>query len=102
MASTTAVLVRGDDISEMAERFAVGGFLAGNTGHTLASYTTDLRLFTNWCTNHHRSRAIPDTDIARHRRLRARSVVRRVSDTEHDCILPLWVAPFGSTAPKPA
>ena len=52
MASTTAVLVRGDDLSEMRERFAVGGFLAGYTGHTLASYTTDLRVFTIWCVEH--------------------------------------------------
>jgi site-specific recombinase XerD len=47
--STTAVLVRYDDPVVLAERAAVAGFLAGYTGHTLVSYTTDLRLFATWC-----------------------------------------------------
>jgi Phage integrase, N-terminal SAM-like domain len=47
--STTAVLVRYDDPAELAERAAVAGFLAGCTGNTLTSYTTDLRLFATWC-----------------------------------------------------
>jgi site-specific recombinase XerD len=47
--STTAVLVRYDDSVVLAERAAVAGFLAGYTGSTLVSYTTDLRLFATWC-----------------------------------------------------
>jgi site-specific recombinase XerD len=49
MASSTAVLVRYDDPVVLAERAAVAGFLAGYTGNTLVSYTTDLRLFATWC-----------------------------------------------------
>jgi site-specific recombinase XerD len=49
MASSTAVLVRYDDPDVLAERAAVAGFLAGYTGNTLVSYTTDLRLFATWC-----------------------------------------------------
>jgi site-specific recombinase XerD len=47
--STSAVLVRYDDPVVLAERGAVAGFLAGYAGNTLVSYTTDLRLFANWC-----------------------------------------------------
>jgi integrase/recombinase XerD len=50
--STTAVLVRYNDPAELAERAAVAGFLAGYTGNTLLSYTTDLRLFAAWCAEH--------------------------------------------------
>jgi hypothetical protein len=49
MASSSAVLVRYDDPVVLAERAAVAGFLAGYTGNTLVSYTTDLRLFAAWC-----------------------------------------------------
>lgn len=50
MATTvTGVLVRYEDPVEVAERSAVAGFLAGYTGGTRLSYTTDLRLFTTWC-----------------------------------------------------
>jgi hypothetical protein len=49
--TTTAVLVCYDDPAVLAERAAVAGFLAGYTGNTLTSYTTDLRLFANWCTD---------------------------------------------------
>jgi hypothetical protein len=33
------------------ERAAIAGFLAGYTGNTLVSFTTDVRLFAEWCTN---------------------------------------------------
>ena len=49
MATTTAVLVRFHDPFDIRERGAVAGFLAGYTGTTRVSYTTDLRLFTLWC-----------------------------------------------------
>jgi integrase/recombinase XerD len=49
MASSTAVLVRYDEPDDIAERMAVVGFLAGYTGSTRVSYTTDLRLFAEWC-----------------------------------------------------
>lgn len=44
------MLVRYEDPNEITERVAVAGFLAGYTGGTRASYATDLRLFTHWCT----------------------------------------------------
>ena len=44
-------LVRADDPLGFTERGAIAGFLAGYTGNTLVSYTTDLRLFAEWCTN---------------------------------------------------
>ncbi len=40
-----------DDPLNYTERAAIAGFLAGYTGNTLVSYTTDLRLFVEWCTN---------------------------------------------------
>ena len=49
MATTTAVLVRYDDPLDVSERGAVAGFLAGYTGTTRVSHTTDLRLFSVWC-----------------------------------------------------
>jgi site-specific recombinase XerD len=52
MATTAAVLVRVDDSRELIERAAIAGFLAGYSGNTLTSYTTDLRLFTAWCVEH--------------------------------------------------
>jgi integrase/recombinase XerD len=51
MASSAAVLVRYDEPDDVAERVAVAGFLAGYTGATRVSYTTDLRLFAEWCAN---------------------------------------------------
>jgi integrase/recombinase XerD len=50
MASSTALLVRYDR-DDIAERIAVAGFLAGYTGATRVNYTTDLRLFAEWCAN---------------------------------------------------
>ncbi len=50
MAATTAVLVRNDDLLEVRERASIAGFLAGYTGTTRVSYTTDLRMFLTWCT----------------------------------------------------
>jgi integrase/recombinase XerD len=49
MVTSTAVLVRCQDPDDLAERAAVAGFLAGYTGSTRVSYTTDLRLFAEWC-----------------------------------------------------
>ena len=54
MATTSTVtaveIVRIDDPFNVTERAAIAGFLAGYTGNTLISYTTDLRLFAEWCT----------------------------------------------------
>ena len=47
--STTVELVRVDEPLNTTERGAIAGFLAGYTGNTLTSYTTDLRLFVGWC-----------------------------------------------------
>ena len=44
-------LVYVDDPLSYIERGAIAGFLAGYTGNTLVGYTTDLRLFAEWCTN---------------------------------------------------
>jgi integrase/recombinase XerD len=49
MPSSTAVVVRYEDPDNIAERITVAGFLAGYTGSTRVSYTTDLRLFAKWC-----------------------------------------------------
>jgi site-specific recombinase XerD len=49
MVTSTAVLVRYADPHDLAEHAAVAGFLAGYTGSTRVSYTTDLRLFAEWC-----------------------------------------------------
>jgi integrase/recombinase XerD len=53
VATTTSVvsveLVHIDDPLNHTERGAIAGFLAGYTGNTLVSYTTDLRLFVEWC-----------------------------------------------------
>jgi site-specific recombinase XerD len=45
----TPELVRFDDPVEITERVAVAAFLAGYTGATRVSYTTDLRIFAGWC-----------------------------------------------------
>jgi integrase/recombinase XerD len=47
--STTVELVRVDEPLNATERGAIAGFLAGYSGNTLISYTTDLRLFVEWC-----------------------------------------------------
>jgi integrase/recombinase XerD len=49
MATTAAVLVRTDELLDVRERASVTGFLAGYTGTTRVSYTTDIRLFLAWC-----------------------------------------------------
>ena len=46
---TTVELVQLDEPLNATERGAIAGFLAGYTGNTLISYTTDLRLFAEWC-----------------------------------------------------
>lgn len=54
MATSTvlsAELVRVDDPLNFTEPAAIAGFLARYNGNTLVSYTTDLRLFAEWCTN---------------------------------------------------
>jgi integrase/recombinase XerD len=42
-------LVRYEDPLDVREPGAIGGFLAGYSGNTRVSYTTDLRLFAAWC-----------------------------------------------------
>lgn len=49
-AVTTVEVVHLEDPLSVSERAAVAGFLAGYTANTLTSYTTDLRLFAQWCT----------------------------------------------------
>ncbi len=49
MAQSTAMLVRYEDPDAVTERSVVAGFLAGYSGSTRVSYTTDLRLFAAWC-----------------------------------------------------
>jgi hypothetical protein len=51
--AATSTLVRYEDPLDQRERGAVAGFLAGYSGHTRTSYTTDLRLFTAWCADRH-------------------------------------------------
>ena len=50
-ATISAELVRVDEPLNFTERAAIAGFLAGYTGNTLVSYTTDPRLLAEWCTN---------------------------------------------------
>jgi integrase/recombinase XerD len=47
--AATSILVHYEDPLEIQERSAVAGFLAGYAGNTRVSYTTDLRLFADWC-----------------------------------------------------
>jgi hypothetical protein len=47
--NTTAALVRLHDPVQITERVAVVAFIAGYTGGTRVSYTTDLRIFAEWC-----------------------------------------------------
>jgi len=47
--AATSTLIRYEDPLEARERGAVAGFLAGYSGNTRVSYTTDLRLFAVWC-----------------------------------------------------
>ena len=49
MISTTTELVSYQDPVELTERVAIAGFLAGYTGNTRTGYTTDLRIFADWC-----------------------------------------------------
>lgn len=51
MTTTTFELVTYQDPVELTERVAVAGFLAGYTGNTRTGYTTDLRIFADWCRN---------------------------------------------------
>ena len=52
MAGTTVtVLVRTEELLDARERAVIAGFLAGYTGTTRISYTTDLRQFVTWCTD---------------------------------------------------
>jgi len=44
-----AKIVRPDDPLLVSERVAVAAFLAGYSGGTRVSYTTDLRIFAGWC-----------------------------------------------------
>ena len=49
--AATSTLVRYEDPLDVRERGPIGGFLAGYSGNTRVSYTTDLRLFAAWCTD---------------------------------------------------
>ena len=53
MTTTTTELVYYEDPADITERVAIGGFLAGYTGNTRTSYTTDLRIFADWCHHNH-------------------------------------------------
>jgi integrase/recombinase XerD len=44
---STDLVVRDDAV--LVTRVAAAGFLAGYSGATRVSYTTDLRLFATWC-----------------------------------------------------
>jgi len=44
-----AEIFRPDDPLVVSERLAVAAFLAGYSGGTRVSYTTDLRIFAEWC-----------------------------------------------------
>jgi hypothetical protein len=48
----SAEIVRYDDPLLVSERVAVAAFLAGYSGGTRISYTTDLRIFAGWCHDH--------------------------------------------------
>ena len=50
-ATTVAVLVRTEELLDARERAVIAAFLAGYTGTTRISYTTDLRQFVTWCTD---------------------------------------------------
>jgi hypothetical protein len=50
--AATSVLVRYEDPLDAREREAIAGFLAGYSGNTRVTYTTDLRLFAAWCADH--------------------------------------------------
>jgi site-specific recombinase XerD len=47
--AATSTLVRYEDPLDVRERSAIAGFVAGYSGNTRVSYTTDLRLFAAWC-----------------------------------------------------
>jgi site-specific recombinase XerD len=49
MTMITAELVSYEDPVEITERVAMAGFLAGYTGKTRTGYTTDLRIWAEWC-----------------------------------------------------
>ena len=49
MSTTTTELVSYEDPSVITERVAVAGFLAGYTGNSRTGYTTDLRIYADWC-----------------------------------------------------
>ena len=51
-ANVAAEIVRYDDPLLVSERVAVAAFLAGYSGGTRTSYTTDLRIFAGWCHDH--------------------------------------------------
>jgi site-specific recombinase XerD len=48
----TASLAKRDDIDHKVSWAAVGGFLAGYSGHTRSAYQQDLRCFFGWCHQH--------------------------------------------------
>ncbi len=44
-----AEFIRPEDPLRVSERVAAAAFLAGHSGGTRVSYTTDLRIFAEWC-----------------------------------------------------
>jgi hypothetical protein len=48
----SAEIVAYDDPLLVSERVAVAAFLAGYSGGTRTSYTTDLRILAGWCHDH--------------------------------------------------
>ena len=53
MGMNGSILARRDDASELEVWVAVGGFLAGYSGHTRLAYHQDLRKFIAWCHDRH-------------------------------------------------
>ena len=51
--TSSSEIVVYDDPLLVSERVAVAAFLAGYSGSTRTSYTTDLRIFASWCHDHH-------------------------------------------------
>jgi len=51
--ASSAEIVAYEDPLHVSERVAIAAFLAGYSGGTRTSYTTDLRIFADWCHDHH-------------------------------------------------
>lgn len=53
MATPSATPAVREDATDVTVRLAIAVFLAGYTNPTGSNYTTDLRIFTLWCHDHH-------------------------------------------------